>query len=329
MMRMTLIGAALAAALLARPAAPADLAVYKGAGCEGRPRLADFEAWLGRPVDRVVDFLARDSWDSILRSARWVSGCWRDTPYALVLSIPMLPDKTCATLAEGARGAYNEHFRAIAERLVADGHGRAVLRIGWEFNGGWYPWAAKRDPGAWVGMWRQIVTTMRAVPGANFLFDWNPTLGWQQIPADRVYPGDDYVDVIGLDTYNQTWNRAADTPERRWADLMNQPYGLKWHAGFARARGKPMSFAEWGTGTRPDGHGGGDDPLYIRNMADWIHRHPVLYHGYWDYPAADFHARLSAGRFPLAGAELRRQFGPARPDRSPANTPAGGVPSGR
>lgn len=287
----------------------AELAVYKGAGCEGRPRVAEFESWLGRPVERVVDFLAQESWDAMQRSAGWIAGCWKGARPALALSIPMLPKERGATLAEGAAGAYDGHFTAIAETLVAAGRGDAILRLGWEFNGGWYPWAAKRDPDSWVVYWRRIVTAMRAVPGAAFRFDWNPTLGWQQIPADRLWPGDGFVDVIGLDVYNQTWNRAADTPEKRWRDLMEQPYGLKWHAGFARRHGKPMSFAEWGTGTRPDGHGGGDDPLFIRNMGEWIRSQPVLYHGYWDYPAPDFNARLSGGRLPEAGAELRRQFG--------------------
>lgn len=306
-------GPALLAALiaLAAPAGAQDLAVYKGAGCEGKPRIAGFERWLGRPIDRVVDFLARDSWQKMVDSTRWISGCWRGAPYALALSVPMLPNGKDNTLRAGADGAYDRYFQEIARILVADGHAGAVIRLGWEFNGGWYPWAAKKDPKAWVAFWQRIVTTMRGVPGAAFKFDWNPTLGWQQVPSDQVWPGDGYVDIIGLDVYNQTWDKGVKTPEQRWDDLMNQSFGLKWHADFARKHGKPMSFAEWGTGTRPDGHGGGDDPLFVKNMAAWIRAHPVLYQGYWDYPAPDFNAEVSRGKLPESGAELRRQFGRA------------------
>ena len=286
-----------------------ELAVYKGAGCDGKKRIAAFEAWLGRPVDRVIDFLARDRWATVISSGKWVSHCWRGTPYKVTFSIPMLPADKESTLEAGMNGAYNDYFRELANTFVANGQGDAILRIGWEFNGGWYPWAAKRNPDAWIALWRHIVTTMRSVPGARFRFDWNPTLGWQQIPPDKVYPGDDYVDIIGLDVYNQTWEKTATTPELRWRDLMDRSYGLRWHADFARQHGKPMSFAEWGTGTRADGHGGGDDPLFVRNMTEWIKEHDVLYHGYWDYPAKDFNAELSSGQFPLSGAELRRAFG--------------------
>ncbi len=305
--------AALLLAALPAPAQTYELAVYKGAGCEGAPRVAGFEAWLGRPVDRVVDFLARESWHTVVSSARWISGCWRDAGRRLALAVPLLPDGDGATLAAGAAGAHDRHFRAIAEALVADGHADAVIRLGWEFNGDWYPWAAAPDPDAWIANWRRVVRTMRAVPGARFRFEWSPALGRQRIAPDRVYPGDAYVDVIGLTVYNQSWNPSVTTPVDRWAELRDQPYGLSWHAHFAAARGKPVSFAEWGTGTRGDGPGrgagGGDDPHFITRMADWIAARPVLYHGYWDFPAHDYNARLSDDSQPLSAAEFRRRFG--------------------
>jgi hypothetical protein len=306
-MKTVLLAAALT--LASTPAPAAELAVYKGAGCEGRGRLPGFEAWLGRPVDRVIDFLARDSWDKLLSSARWISGCWRDRGARLSLAVPMLPNGKDVSLAAAASGTYDATFRELARILIADGHNEAVIRLGWEFNGGWYPWAAKRDPEAWAGAWRRIVAAMRSVEGARFRFDWNPTLGWQQIPPDRLYPGDEWVDVIGLDVYNQTWKEGVRTPEERWWDLRDQPFGLAWHARFAKEHGKPLSFPEWGTGTRPDGHGAGDDPLFVERMADWMAALPVLYQGYWDYPAPDFNAEISQGRQPEAAAAFLERFG--------------------
>ncbi len=92
----------------------------------------------------------------------------------------------------------------------------------------------------------------------------------------------------------------------RWQYLLHHPAGLIWHRDFAHAHNKPRSFPEWGTGTRPDGHGGGDDPLFVRNMLAWMGRgDPVAYACYWNYRASDYDAKVTDGRLPLAAAALR------------------------
>jgi hypothetical protein len=300
------------------------LGVYRGAGCEGRPRIAEFGAWLGRMPAWATDFIWAAgqvvSWQDIRASWDWAAGCWRGAPYRLALAMPMLAGDRSATLADGARGACDAHILHIARRLVEAGHGNAVMRIGWEFNGSWSHWDAAADPPAFIAYWRRIVALMRGVPRAAFSFDWNPNLGLGSIAPDRVWPGDDVVDVIGLDVYNQSWRVPRPTPEARWHELRTQPYGLDWHRAFAAARGKPRSFPEWGTGLRPDGSGGGDDPHFIAAMAAWLRAPDVAYHGYWDFPAEDYNARISAGAFPQAAAMFRREFGaaPAIPvQRSP------------
>jgi hypothetical protein len=289
-------------------AAP-PLGVYQGGGCDGVKRLPVFSGWFGRPPDLALDFFATNSWDALVSSADWSIICWEPTGLSMSFSIPMLPQVADANLADGAAGRYDATFTRIARTLVNHGFAGAALRIGWEFNGGWYPWAAGKDPASWVAYWRRIVTVMRAVPGARFRFDWNPALGKLGLAPDSVYPGDEYVDVIGLDVYNQSWTTPMPAPEQRWLELLNQPYGLQWHRDFALAHGKPVSFPEWGTGTRPDGRGGGDDPVFVERMADWIAASHLAYHAYWDYPAGDYNARLSDGHQPEAGAAFLRRFG--------------------
>ncbi|MGH2715428.1 MAG: hypothetical protein ACRDM7_16355, partial [Thermoleophilaceae bacterium] len=68
--------------------------------------MAGWEAWLGRPAHRVLDFLARESWEKIAAPVWWVDG-WSRSAYRrrLVYSVPMLPE-TPSTLSAGARGAY-------------------------------------------------------------------------------------------------------------------------------------------------------------------------------------------------------------------------------
>jgi hypothetical protein len=305
-----LAGSVLLWAVAGTAAGEARLGAYLGGGCDGAKRLPAFTQWLGRAPDLASDFFDRSGWGQLASSSAWSARCWKRTGLPASFAVPMLPNGPGYSLADGAAGLYDEAFRGIARTLVKEGHPDAILRLGWEFNGGWYPWAAASDPAAWVAYFRRIVTVMRGEPGARFRFDWCPTLGRQSIRPDTVYPGDDVVDFIGLDVYNQSWAKPAPTPEQRWNELLDQPYGLRWHRDFAAAHTKPVSFPEWGTGTRPDGHGGGDDPYFIGKMADWIASGNTAYQVYWDYTAGDYNGRLSDGRQPGAAAAFRERFGP-------------------
>jgi hypothetical protein len=285
------------------------LGVYKGAGCEGRAAVGGFAAWLGRRPQWVVDFLAQDNWQSFNESASWLIGCWRGADYRLALAVPMLTEDRRNTLELGAAGAYDAHFTRLAQALVSTGRADAVIRLGWEFNGDWSTWCPKGNPGVFIRYWRRIVGVMRAVPDSKFRFDWNPTLGTATVAPDQVYPGDDVVDIIGLDVYNQSWSVPRPNSRERWEELRRQPFGLDWHQAFAAAKGKPRSFPEWGTGRRPDGSGGGDDSLFVDQMAQWATASDVVYHAYWDYPASDYYALMSTGQFPRAAATFRERFG--------------------
>jgi hypothetical protein len=310
--RRGVLRGALATALLpaqgqAQPRAAPPLATFGGSGCDAMPGLTRFERWLGRPVDLVLDFGEyRHDWDEMVRQAEWLARCWRPTGRRVVLGLPLVVASASgpSALRRGAEGAFDSHFAAVARILAAGGQRDAILRPGWEFNVATYAWSALREPRVFAAFWRRTALAMRAAaPGARFVFDWNPNLG--DGPVAEAYPGDDVVDVIGLDTYNQSWPFHRD-PERRWRHLLEHRNGLRWHRDFAAARGKPRSFPEWGTGTRADGHGGGDDPLFIRNMLAWMREGPpVAYHGYWDHPSPEYDAQVTDGRRPLAAAALR------------------------
>lgn len=293
----------------AQPQQPAKVYVYRGAGCTGAGRMASFETLIGRPADGITEFSEQSDWAHMRSSINWALGCWAGKPYRLQQSVPMLM-LTGTTLKDGAAGAYDQEFVALGKLLVSKGYPDAYLRIGWEFNGNWYPWAAAKDPENFKAYFRRIVQAFRSVPGQRFQIVWNPAMGQQQISPERVYPGDDVVDVIGLDLYNQSWRpQDATDPEARWRNLVTMPFGLDWLRTFAGAHGKPIAFPEWATGTRPDGHGWGDDPLFIRNMAAWIAANNVIYHNYWDYNAGDFNGEISTGRMPNAAAAFKEAFG--------------------
>ena len=222
----------------------------------------------------------------------------------LVLSVALLPTER-QTLLEGARGSYDAHWRRFASSLVESGCGDAVLRLGWEFNGRFFPWAAGGHEADFVAYWRRVVETIRDVDGQAFRFDWSVLAGNANADVEAAYPGDDVVDIIGLDAYDTS---ELAEPEDRWNDQLDRPYGLRWHAQFASAHGKVMSFPEWGVTVRPgDDLGGGDAPAYVASMIDWITTHDVAYAIYFDFDAGDAAHRLSDGQFPRAGAVLRQR----------------------
>jgi hypothetical protein len=298
-----------------------ELGVHNKPACSstasnGVENVEKFSRWFGRRPDRVLDFTWIPSWPAMVHSTELLTKCWHDAGYtSLTYSVGMLPRQDDVSLAQGAEGAYDDYFRKIATILVTAGYGDAIIRLGHEFNIPNYPWAAAKDPANFVIYWRRIVDVMRSVPGAQFRFDWNPSLNinykWKgSIPPDQVYPGDDYVDIIGLDVYNLWYGRSDATPDERWQKrFLTPPYGLQWQKEFAGRHGKQISFPEWGTGTRPDGHGGGDDPTFINHMADWIARNDVAYHDYWDMHASEDDCNISDGGQPKAGSAFKQAFG--------------------
>lgn len=317
-----------------------------------------FADWLGRPDVWGLDFVGWESWDNIQWPTWWLEA-WGKWVHAqpgrrLILSLPILagpPDRSGpvqgkidvripVSLEKGAAGDYDRHFKQFAENLVQYKMGEVILRPAWEFNGGWYPWGAKGKTKDFIAYWRRIVKTIRAVPGAeNVKFCWNPTLGDQDFPADEAWPGDAYVDYVGVDVYDETWNEntypwpadaAPEVIEARhkkvWTEwILHSPRGLVFWAKFARDHDKPLAVPEWGLNRREDGHGGDDDVHFIEQMHAFIHdpANRVAFHCYFDVNAGRDHLhQLSPGLgeggkpdatlFPKSSARFKELFGPAK-----------------
>ncbi len=276
------------------------LGVYAGAGNPGA--VASFGEWLGHPVKYAMDFFDGSSWSTISKPS-WIVNRWAGTPYQMIWGVPILPNSG-ASLSEGATGAYNHYFAELSTFLVAHGQGSSILRLGWEFNGSWFPWAASSNPQAFIQYWRQIVTTMRAIPGAHFSFEWNPTRGQMSLAPPDAWPGSAYVNIIGMDVYDLQWP-AMPNAQQRWQYFLSEPYGLNWLASFAAAHNKPISFPEWGlVRTGPHGHGGGDNPVFIAGMANFIASHNVVNAVFWNYGSS----AITTSAYPAAAATLRKDF---------------------
>lgn len=304
-----------------RPPAPL-LGVFRGTE---QSQVASFESWLGRRVDAVVDFPARDTWAQVA-DPTYLLDHWRGTPYRLVLSVPTRPHRQEASDAAGASGAYDHYYAQLGQRLVAAGHPDAMLRIGWEFNMDTSD-SYSSDPTAFKTYFRRIVATLRATPGQHFAIIWNPGNGDQATRQDAsaFYPGDDVVDIVGLDVYDTGYHPQgypypsncgescrADRATFMWDNLIyGGKRGIKYWLDFSKAHDKPMSFPEWGlwsSGTHP---GGDDDPDFLRRMHGLIADpgNDVVLQAYFEWDNSDDRHRLETGGFPRSASVFREYWG--------------------
>jgi hypothetical protein len=256
---------------------------YLNYGPLGVARMAELSEWLGGAELRVGHtYLPGDRWSNIEGRPGFLD-VWADwrterDDRMLVLNVPMLerneagvPDAEVRTLLRrGAAGEFDHHFRALAERLVELEVPDTILVLGWEMNGITYTHRCGPDPQAWKAYWNRIVTTMRSVPGQKFTFDFTPSRGRDAVPWTECYPGDDTVDIIGMDAYDQPQGMSFD-------EQVSEPYGLRHHVDFAKAHGKEISYPEWGLFRN------GDNPEYVRRMLAWMQEHKALYHTVTDY----------------------------------------------
>ncbi|MET9429761.1 glycosyl hydrolase [Streptomyces sp. NPDC003036] len=300
--------------------APA-LGAYLHYGPPGIRRMTELQQWLGGTELRVGHtYLPGDLWSNIeglpgfLRP--WAE--WRRAreDRLFVLNVPMLPRNedrlpdpvVRQMLRLGAAGAFDHHFRTLAERLVRLEAPDTVLVLGWEMNGITYTHRCGPDPEAWKTYWRRIVTAMRAVPGQRFRFDFAPSRGTDAVPWTECYPGDDVVDIVGMDSYDQP-------PGETFDEMVEQPYGLRHHVEFAAARGKPISYPEWGLFRN------GDNPEYMRRMLNWIAEHKPLYHTITDYCP---HGVWQCDDNPKSSEVFRTMLSLPRPQPKPEETEPGG-----
>ena len=254
-----------------------SLGVYVG---NYNPRISSIDAELGNPIGSVMTFANGATWTSIVAGAPTQCRIAQIAKVRLIAPYNMLPNHG-GSLALGAKGNYDSEAYDFGLGLVRNGCANAIVRIGWEFNGDWFPWKARGKKAAFTAYWRQIVESMRMVPGQHLKFLWNPTVAHSKyFSLTGAYPGDNYVNVIGLDVYDMS-EGVFPGGQRNWNDIIDATYGLDWLANFGAAHHKLLAIPEWGLGW--GSHGGGDDSYFVTKMVQWISTHNVLFATVWDY----------------------------------------------
>ena len=223
---------------------------------------AAFGAWRKRPLDIGEVSLSTETWASITDPA-WLYRRWKGSPYTMVFTVAMLPTHVRGVSIQSCKdGYYNAYWRRFGQVIRSYGLGSSIIRLGWEFNGKWYRWAAT-NPKAWAECWVQAATSAWST-APRLRWDWNVNRGLSSALAHPAlaYPGNHYVSMIGIDSYDWWPSVSRDAG---WHQQLDGTQGLNYWLAFAKAHGKKLSVPEWGS-VRYGRSAGGDDPRYVRDM---------------------------------------------------------------
>jgi len=161
-------------------------------------------------------------------------------------------------------GSQDASIRARAAAVKKFGH-RVFISWGYEMNGNWNPWDGYHNnspgrtdgPAKFVAAWRRIHNIFQRAGATNVTWVWTPND--RDIPSTswnhwtNYYPGDAYVDWVGVDGYNwgtaQSWSQW--TP---FGNLFTGVYGTY-------ASRKPIMVVETASAEQ-----GGSKAQWIRGM---------------------------------------------------------------
>jgi hypothetical protein len=145
------------------------------------------------------------------------------------VDLPQLADPANPQTPAGAR--WKAELDRIADVLqqFADVDAVVLFRPLHESNGNWFWWGQK-DPGdfrtTWQGMFRYLITR-RGLHNLLWVYSANRDFGGALVDPTRLYPGDDLVDLVGLDIYDDDLSD-AEPGEPGYAAMLalSKPFGI-------------------------------------------------------------------------------------------------------
>ncbi|GAA3456293.1 glycoside hydrolase family 26 protein [Dactylosporangium matsuzakiense] len=104
-------------------------------------------------------------------------------------------------------GNFDAYITEWANGIKALGYPVAI-RFAHEMNGYWYPWcesANGNQAGDYVKAWRHVHDLFEKLGAGNVIWVWSPNVVYENAtPLSQLYPGDQYVDWVGLSGYYGT-----------------------------------------------------------------------------------------------------------------------------
>jgi hypothetical protein len=234
-----------------------------------------FCAARGRACKIAHTYTDRSSYTEMTGGTAWTFDNFATFPGALVISQGLVPNGGENDMPGCAAGQFDNQWRNFGTLMNNSGRADSVVRLGWEFNEATMPWRGT-DPSVYIACFRHAATAIRAT-NPKVLVDW--TINAHHTPArlcaglsTNCYPGDAYVDIVGIDNYDHfPWSPTKAAFDR----TADRPEGLNWLLAFAKAHHKPFSVGEWGV--VPGAETGGQNPDFITWMHSWFAAHaPAL-----------------------------------------------------
>ncbi len=245
------------------PDAGVLLGVYTSAGWAGTTaamkRVAAREALVGRSFAIDHHFYAwGDSIPSGMEQADLAAG-----------RVPLATWEPTQGLDVILDGSQDTLIRKRAATVAALGR-PIMIRFGHEMNGDWYVWGGARSstpgttdgPAKFVAAWRRVHDLFVQAGATNAVWVWSPN--WVSIPTQpwnaftAYYPGDAYVDWVGVDGYN--WGTQRPGGWRALGPMLQPVYD-------AYAARKPVMVAETSSTEV-----GGDKAAWVAQTAATLQR---------------------------------------------------------
>ncbi|MGB9986549.1 glycoside hydrolase family 26 protein [Salarchaeum japonicum] len=261
---------------------PLRTGAFVGSEVESFSRADAMEQWQGTGLDVQNVFTTWDTATDPLhgifdRQLRAIRDAGR-TPMLTWEPFTDGPEETPADVASrivaGEHDDYLARFsRALDEWLNEGEDRRLFLRFAHEPNGDWYPWAPAAggvgSADAYADMWRYVRDAVGADDRVTWV--WAPNhVDVGEHTAESLYPGEAYVDWVGVDGFNwgatepwSTWQSPCEVFE----DMLARVDALGDH---------PVCIPEYAsTSVTADGHNVAAKNRWIREFFAYVRDSPV------------------------------------------------------
>lgn len=177
-------------------------------------------------------------------------------------------DRESVTMSDIAAGVHDDQLYRWADELAAWA-GTVYLRFAHEPNGDWYPWspAGGTSPATYVAAWRHVHDLFATKNVQNVRWIWAVNVPHDgSAPIAALYPGDDYVDIVGVDGYNwgstRPWSR-WQSPRELFESTLDEVGQL--------APGRPVVITEVASA-----EAGGSKSDWIRDLVGYMDNRPAV-----------------------------------------------------
>jgi beta-mannanase len=185
-------------------------------------------------------------------------------PWNTALSVS---DPNQIHLQDIVNGRWDSYIRSRGAEFAAVG-APIMVRWGHEFDGNWYPWGIvnnNSDPALYVSAYRHVHDLVVAAGATNVQWVWcfnnSPSPATAANDAARAYPGDAYVDWVGIDGYNWGLGPSWDPGGNHWTS-----FDTLFAGAYGRARSiaprRPVMIGEMGSS-----EDGGSKAQWINDMS--------------------------------------------------------------